>query len=167
METKYQTEDLLTNDLPEKPTGTLKTLTTLTFIGCAYIYITTLWGLFKNQDIDKQVEDLRTARDQVGEGFMAKWMDASIDMVQRVHDYRWINLLSTLLFTTLCLVGAMQMRKLKKQGFNIYVIGQVAPLLLAFVIMGVNMVSLVTIGFLAVIALVFILLYAGQRKYMH
>ncbi|RYY86628.1 MAG: hypothetical protein EOO15_14000 [Chitinophagaceae bacterium] len=158
--------DVLRDHRPKELPSTLNVLTILTFIGCGLAYIGAIWGVVSSKNSQEQIDKIRENRDQMGDGFMGKYMDASIDMMQRASQYQWINLAQTLLFTTLCLVGAMQMRKLKKQGFGIYAIGELAPIPIMFILMGVNIATLITGGFGAIIAIVFTILYANQRKHM-
>ena len=106
--------------------------------------------------------------DKAGDNEMAtKMMDGSIEMVQKAYDYRYILLISALLFTTLCLIGAMQMRKLKKSGYLLYFIGEIAPVILSLVLIGFGsfMAKIMTILSI-IVALVFVILYTTQRKYL-
>jgi len=162
METTHQDQDLF-NGPPGKLPGMLNTLTILTFIGCAISYIGGIWNFFRFSDIEKRREEIDQAREKMGDNsFGAKMMDSSMELIEKSYDYRYILLIGTLLFTTLCLVGAMQMRKLKKGGYPLYLVGEIAPVIMAFVIMGVNL----TTGFGALIAVIFSILYTTQRKYL-
>jgi hypothetical protein len=65
----------------------------------------------------------------------------------------------------LCVFGAIQMRQLKKQGYFLYLIGELLPLVAVFLFMGIGALK----GFGAitlVIPLVFIILYTMQRKHL-
>jgi hypothetical protein len=166
METNYRSEDLLHNDVPAEVPSSLKTLTLLTFIGCGYYYISTLWGLLMPKDTQKQVNEIHEAREKLGDGFMARWMDGSAEMLEKSQQHQWLSVALTLIFTTLCLIGAIKMRKLQRSGFPIYAFGELAPLLVMYALFGFNIVTAVTGGFVAIIAIVFTLLYARQRKYM-
>ncbi|MDB5250931.1 MAG: hypothetical protein JWP27_100 [Flaviaesturariibacter sp.] len=170
MEPNYSTPpastDILHNDIPQETSGSLNVLTILTFIGCGLSYVSTLWGLVSGKNAQQQIDKIEESRDKVGDGFMGRWMDASVEMLHRGEQYKWINLGVALVFTTLCLIGALQMRKLKKQGFGIYAIGELLPIPIMFILMGVNLVTLVTGCFGALIAIIFTVLYARQRKYL-
>ncbi|RYZ23557.1 MAG: hypothetical protein EOO16_04400 [Chitinophagaceae bacterium] len=165
METNYQTGDVL-HDVPHEVPSGLKTLTTLTFIGCGFAYLSTIWGFFGNKDVDKNREQIQEAREKMGDGFMGRWMDGSLEMVEKGAQYQTINVVLTLIFTTMCLVGAMRMRKLRKSGFPIYAFGELAPIVVLYALFGFNIVTGVTGGITALIAIIFTLLYARQRKYM-
>ena len=71
----------------------------------------------------------------------------------------WVGLIIGLVGIALCFYGAMKMRKLQKQGFFIYVAGQLMPIIYTFVTVGVGF------GLIGVIIpIVFIVLYATQLK---
>lgn len=65
----------------------------------------------------------------------------------------------------LCFYGAMQMRNLKKQGYLIYVVGELLPIISFAVFVGFgNIFGGMTMIFSLLIAAVFIILYTLQRK---
>ncbi len=71
----------------------------------------------------------------------------------------WVGLIIGLVGIALCFYGAMKMHKLQKQGFFIYVAGQLIPIIYTFVTVGVGF------GLIGVIIpIVFIVLYATQLK---
>jgi hypothetical protein len=65
----------------------------------------------------------------------------------------------TLLTSAACIYGAIQMRKLNKQGFFIYVAGVAIALIAGIALSGFNVMSLVWSG-------LFIGLYASQSKHL-
>lgn len=72
-----------------------------------------------------------------------------------------------LIGVVLCFVGALWMRKLKKDGFWLYTAGELLPVITGFVLMGTAQLS----GIFAIIIglalpILFIVLYATQRKYL-
>ena len=75
-------------------------------------------------------------------------------------------LLIALLGIVLCLVGALQMRKRKKSGFILYVLGDLAPLVNMFFVSVASTFAGITLGISYGIAGLFIILYATQLKYM-
>lgn len=66
----------------------------------------------------------------------------------------------------LCLLGAVMMRKLKKDGYWLYIAGQVLPWIGNFLILGAGYFSGQMVGtiFMLLVALLFIVLYTTQRK---
>jgi hypothetical protein len=161
------TSDVLdfAGEKPALPSG-LKTLTILTFIGCAigliWVLVSPVLNKFLIGMMDKaassgqemttkQLEDMQKGR-------------AAMELVQA-------NLIPIILISVvsiaLCFVGALWMRKLKKDGFWIYTAGEILPLIGNFILLGTAQytgVGSVIIG--VAIPLVFIILYAMQRKYL-
>ena len=159
-------QDILPQRSKGLPSG-LNTLTILTFIGCALSYGTSIWSLIRDNDFEDAMSKMEKMRDQSTEGsFAYKMAEGSIDMAQKSHEYKYILFASALLFTTLCLVGAIQMRKLKKNGFMIYVVGEIAPLIIMGILIGFSFFGGIGILVGAFIAILFVILYANQRKYL-
>lgn len=147
------------------PTG-INVLTILTFIGCAVFAIILLamplisdWSVSmmdkavsSGQELtQKQLEDMRKAKDAIA---LAKANQIP-------------NLVSGFLGLGLCLMGAILMRKLKKDGFWIYVAGQVLPIIAGLFIMGSAQYTGVMSYILGIgVPLLFIFLYARQRKFL-
>jgi hypothetical protein len=74
-------------------------------------------------------------------------------------------LLITLIGAFLCFYGALYMRKLKKVGFSIYILGDLVPFTI-YIFIGTGSITPVGMIFGVVIILVFAILYATQLKYM-
>jgi predicted membrane protein len=60
----------------------------------------------------------------------------------------------------------MQMRKLKKSGFTLYAIGELAPLAVSAGLLGFSFFGGIMMALSAIIAILFVILYATQRKYL-
>ncbi len=167
METTNQTNDLFDQQQSKTLPGMLNVLTILTFIGCAISYIAAIMGFFSAANYEKQLADMEEMQDQMGDNELAsRMMEGSAEMLQKTYDYRYILLLSGILFTTLCLVGALQMRRLKKSGYTLYVIGELAPIILTAALIGFSLTGGIMILFSAVFAILFVILYTTQRKYL-
>jgi len=146
----------------------LNVLTILTFVGCGLTYLSTLWGFYETTNYENRRAEMEELRDKAGDsGFAARVAQDSLDMLQKSHENRYILLLSGLLFTTLCLVGAFQMRKLKKSGYTLYLIGEITPVIITAALIGFSLVGGISTIFSAVIAVLFIVLYTTQRKYLN
>jgi len=74
-------------------------------------------------------------------------------------------MLLTLVGVGLCLWGALEMRKLKKQGFMLWVIGEFLPIIGGLIFIGTGMVSGFSMIWL-IIPVIFLILYLVQRKYL-
>lgn len=172
MENSYQNQPQNQDFFNEQPAkglpGMLNVLTILTFIGSGLAYISLIFGFFTNSNFEKQKEKMEDLQDQMGDssGMASEMMQGSMEMAQKSYDNRYILLVSGLLFTTMCVIGAMQMRKLKKSGFLIYTIGELAPVIITAALMGFSLVGGITTAVTAVFAILFVVLYATQRKYL-
>ncbi len=166
MEPTNQNKDLFDQPKQGLP-GMLNVLTILTFIGCGISYIGLIWGFFQSSNYEKQVAEMEEMQDKVGDSELgSKMMQGSLELLEKNYENRYIILLSGLVFTTFCLLGALQMRKLKKSGYLLYVIGELAPLIITAVILGFSLMGGMAILFSGIVAIVFVILYSTQRKYL-
>jgi len=167
MENPNQNNDVFANQRPKELPGMLNVLTILTFIGCGLGYLFSCWGFIGNTDPDKQIEKIREAQEKMGDNsFWAKMMESSIEIIRKSYDNRYLLLASSLLFITLCLIGAIRMRKLRKSGYYFYIIGELAPLVLMAGLFGSSFFGSINLLFSALIAIVFVILYSTQLKYL-
>lgn len=153
------------DERPKELPGTLNVLTILTFIGCALIYLFTLYSLYSNSpaQYEKSRTEITEQLDKIDpDSFAGKMLSNSLEQMEVAHKYHWTIFATSIIFTTLCLIGAIRMRKRRKSGFPIYTIGELAPLVVSAALLGVNAMFWVS----AVIAVVFVVLYAGQRKHL-
>jgi hypothetical protein len=81
-----------------------------------------------------------------------------------------LNLVASLI----CLFGVIQMWKLKKMGFYLYLVGEIAPLIITFATLGFAAMFSFAGGFMALIAglmsifpILFIILYALNLKHLN
>jgi hypothetical protein len=146
---------------PPKISSTLNVLTILTFIGCSIFLIFTImtpWFLnFSTKMIDKAVQGELTPEK------MAAMRKAKENIELTQHNLVPLIVLG-IAGIVLCFVGALMMRKLKKDGFWIYVAGQIVPLLGSLFIVGTSQYQGISSFFLPAIQIVFIVLYSMQRK---
>lgn len=154
---------------PKLPSG-LNVLTILTFIGSALQILGGLWGFITAK---KNYENIDKMMGQINSDAMPGWAKSMmgdpenmVKMMTKSYENRIPLLLLGLVAAGLCIYGALQMRKLKKQGFMFYTIGELLPLLTQFLFIGAfafsGMGALFGIG----IAALFIILYYFQRKHL-
>ena len=145
--------------------GSLKTLTVLTFIGCGLGYLGSCWNFFK---ADKSVADFETAMNNPDLPDFAKKMmtPEALENLRLMAANKLPIFLLTLVGVTLCLVGALQMRKLKAQGYYLWLLGEVLPLIGTAIFIGAGALfsGFNVVG--PIIVLLFIVLYTLQRKYL-
>jgi hypothetical protein len=154
----------------EEPSGKipsmLNVLTILTFIGSALGIIGGLYGYFAaSSNYDKAIQ----TQDKMEQ--MPDWVKNMsgphlVESAQRQLENRLPIMLLSVVASVLCLYGAIQMRKLKKTGFSIYLIGELLPFVPLGLFVGFGLLSTFTLVFTIAITAVFIGLYATQLKYL-
>ena len=166
IKTKIMSEDLLddesngTNELPQM----LNVLTILTFIGSGLSLLSGLWGFF-TMDSQKEAFELSRAQLESAGGSGNELMDGLMEGAAiAIENAPTLNTISVIV-ALLCLVGAFQMRKLKKTGYYIYLvaclIGIIGPLA---IIDGGIMGGFILLG--SVFSILFIILYGVNLKHL-
>jgi hypothetical protein len=150
-------------DMKKLPQG-LNVLTILTYIGCALYAISAIWNYISisatYKTYEATMESLKTDNNAVN-----SILSGANEMVKKTYDNRMMILIFALAGVALCFYGAMQMRNLKKQGYLIYVVGEILPIISFAVFVGFgNLFGGITMIFYTLIAAVFIILYTLQRK---
>jgi hypothetical protein len=79
-------------------------------------------------------------------------------------DNRLPILIIGLLGCFLCFYGALEMRKLKKTGFSIYILGDIVPFATGIFI-GFDTFATISYGVVLAITILFVILYSSQLKY--
>ena len=145
--------------------GSLKTLTVLTFIGCGLGYLSSCWSFFKAESSVAEMEKNMGNPDMPE--FAKKFMTAeALENLKLMAANKWPIFVLGLIGITLCLIGAIQMRKLKAQGYYLWLIGEILPFISALIFLNA---SALFSGFNIIgpiILLVFVVLYTMQRKYL-
>jgi hypothetical protein len=162
-----QAKDLLNleqKDMQKLP-QMLNVLTILTYIGCALGAIGAIWGYFSAAISHKAYESLGATSLKTENKALDSIVSGAQEMAKKSYDNRLMIMILGLLGIALCFYGAMQMRNLKKQGYIIYVIGEILPILSFAVFIGFgNLLGGIGMVFTALFAAVFIILYTTQRK---
>jgi hypothetical protein len=151
---------------PRKLPSTLNVVSILTFIGCVYIGCTQIYSFFTAQ---KSYDRLLAAQDKLDNmpEFMKKFAGPEMLEVTRLTmENRVPILLLTLVGIGLCLYGAIMMRRLKKLGFYVYVIGELLPIVTAYLFAGLGLLGAFGAFFAIFIPIVFIIMYGTQLKYL-
>ncbi len=145
--------------------GSLKTLTVLTFIGCGIAYLGSCWAFF---GAEKSVADMEKAMNTPNVPDFAKQFltPEALERARMALANKYPILILSLVATTLCLVGAMQMRKLKSSGYFLWLIGETLPFITSLIFLDVASIykGFAIIG--PILYLVFVILYSMQRKYL-
>ncbi len=145
---------------PVVPNG-INVLSILSFIGSGFQLLGGIASYLIIPYSAKSVPETRgleKAREMKPFSGFLQW---SADTTLRQYEYRVPLLIVTIITALICIYGVLQMRKLKKSGFTVYTIGELAlPLFTAAVI------DIWSAIFGFVIAILFIILFWVQRKHL-
>ena len=98
-------------------------------------------------------------------GFGYDMLVKTADVLEQRKENVWLFFGSELLGTLLCIVGAVFMRKLVKNGFYLYTAGQLLPVIISTLILGIG--SMAGFGALGLVFPIgFIIMYYTQLKHM-
>ncbi|MFT3680746.1 MAG: hypothetical protein QM791_10775 [Ferruginibacter sp.] len=159
--------DLLNfNDGQKQPLpGSLNVLTILTFIGCALGFGGGIWNYIRAEKAYKDIMDAQGKLDQMPDWAKKMMGPEMLEMARKSMEYKLPIFILTILGSALCLYGAMEMRKLKKQGYILWVVGEFLPIICAYIFLGSGMFSgFALIGF--IFPVIFLILYTIQKKYL-
>jgi hypothetical protein len=166
MNTKEPT-NLFEEEISARIPSTLNVLTILSFIGCVISYLGIVMSLLSMSEYDSQVAQMQELKENNSDnGLVVSLINSSINVMQKTYEYRYLLMMSALVCTTFCLVGALQMRKLRFSGYVLYIIGEFTPVLISILLFGTTFFTGLPLLFSAAVALGFILFYSSQRKYL-
>jgi uncharacterized BrkB/YihY/UPF0761 family membrane protein len=156
-------------DRPSLPPG-LNVLTILTFIGSGIQLLFVIFGFLRAQS---QYDEKDKVLESIKSGEMPGWVKSIMPdpanyemMLTKNLENKIPMLLLGVVAVFLCVYGAMQMRKLKKSGFTIYLVGQLLPFATTALFVGFFMFSGLMFILGCAITVLFILLYLTQRKHL-
>ena len=153
-------------DKPKLPSS-LNVLTILTIIGSVLGLISSCYSFFTAK---KSYDTMKEALDSGKMDDAPKWARSMmspemVGMLKKAYENRLPILVLSLVAIALCLYGALEMRKMKKQGYTFWLIGEILPIATMAIFMGTAAFS--GFGLLAsLFPLVFIILYTVNRKYL-
>jgi hypothetical protein len=154
-----------TRNQAKLPSG-LNVLTILTFVGCAIFGLFTLFSPI----INKFVLGIMDKAASSGRELSAKQL-ADIEKGRAAIELANQNMIPIMAIglagIILCFIGALWMRKYKKDGYWMYVAGELAPVLGSFLILGTAQYTGVTSILIGIgVPVLFVILYTMQRKYL-
>ncbi len=146
----------------------LNVLTILTYIGSALAALGAVYSYFTISASYKVVEGLNSSSESLA-GTESKvfqgLISQSTEILKKQYENRLMIMVLTLLGAALCFYGAMQMRNLKKQGYLVYVVGELLPVLTVAIFVGFGSIfSGFAVLSSLLIPIIFIALYTTQRK---
>lgn len=138
----------------------IKVLSILTYVGSGMQILGSVFNYFMSAYSVKQLEAMKEMEKQPSLQGMSSFFKWSTDATLKQYEYRLSLLLVSVVSAVLCIYGALQMRKLKKQGFVIYSIAEFTFPLVTTVLTG-----FVSGVFGLLVAVLFVILYAVQQKH--
>ncbi len=159
------TKDVLNYDeqnVPKLTTG-LNVLTILTFIGCAYELYSTVNNFISGR---KVLEDFEKSQEKLADApaWAKKFASPEVhELMVKSLDNKVPLFIIGLVSIALCVYGAIEMRKLKKQGFTFWLIGEILPYIGVVIFIGGVFFKTFLVYF-TIVPVIFILLYFFQRK---
>jgi len=148
-----------------KPSSRLNVLTILTIIGSAMSLLSSIWGYFSADKNYEQIEKTMKSADYDNAPNFVKGMinQNTLELARKSLENRIPLLIVGVIGSILCLYGAIAMRKLKKDGFLLWLIGELLPLIATLLFIGLGAFSGFSLLGLA-FPVLFIALYATCRK---
>ncbi len=155
------------DDSSKLPSG-VNVLTILTIIGCAVFFLMSIYGFVNaKKSLDKMEETINSKDFENMPSIVKNMMSPeALALAQKQYDNRVPIYAINFIGLGLCLVGALQMRKLKMQGYYLWLIGEILPFLASIIFVGLGVLGGVAGTISIVFVLLFIILYTLQRKYL-
>jgi hypothetical protein len=163
--TSSQTVLLNEDGKPKLPSG-LNVLTILTFIGCGIGLLISLLTPVISKFFLSMMDKAKSS----GAELSSKQLE-DMEKSKAVMELTQANMVPLMIIglagIALCIVGAIWMRKLKKDGFWIYAGGELLPVIGNFIVLGTaQFANTVSVIFAVGIPVLFVILYANQRKHL-
>jgi hypothetical protein len=163
--TPNATDDNWLGEPGNKLPSTLNVLTWLTFIANGLGFLSSFWGFFRAQTNYDNMVKAQDNLDRAPDWARKLAGPHPVETARAMLDNRLPVLIISLLACFLCFYGALEMRKLKKMGFALYIVGDLVPVAMGIFI-GFD--TFATLGYYIGLAItvIFIILYATQLKYL-
>lgn len=167
MDSKNATKDVLdfTGEGRPQPSGFLKVITILTIIWCILSFFSAGYSFIsakQTYETYKEMYDSGKMDDLPGFAKMMMGKDP-VGLYKQMYENRVPIFIVSLLGIVLCFWGAIQMRSLKKQGYLLWLIGEILPIAAMFFLVSSAEFSIGTIIALF-FPVMFIIFYTVSRK---
>lgn len=150
----------------KKLPDTLNVLTILTFVGCAIGFIASLYGYTHAKEGYENLVRLQDNMENVPGFLKGMTGPQAVEIARLSLENKTPILLLSLVGYGLCIYGAIRMRAWKKEGFYIYLCGEILPLIGSFIFIGAGIFAGFSGIFGLAVPLFFILMYAAQLKHL-
>lgn len=160
------TDTLNDFDNAKLPTA-LNVLTILTIIGCVILLLSEIWGFSTAKKSYEQTKELiESGKLSEQPKFLQNMMTPEMLAMQKKRvDNKLPILILGLVASGLCLYGAIEMRKRKKQGYTFWLIGEILPVITTLLFIGTTAFSGFGLLFW-LFPIIFIILYTVNKKYL-
>jgi len=156
--------DISTSEKPVLSSG-LNVITILTIIGSIVSLLSSVWTFISAK---KSYESLRATMESGSLDNAPKWVRGMLtpemlETTRKMLENKFPLLIVGVLGSLLCLYGALEMRKFKKQGYMLWLVGEILPMIVLFLLIGSNAFagwSLISLLF----PIIFIILYTLYKK---
>ena len=162
--TKTKDDNWLGEQANQLPT-TLNVLTWLTLIWNGLGFLSAFWTFFRAQTTYDTTVQKIDQLDSAPEWAKRLVGPHPVETARAMLDNRLPVMIISLLGCFLCFYGALQMRKLKKMGFSLYILGDIVPFAIG-IFVGFDVFGSFFYIFFLIIIIVFVILYAVQLKYL-
>jgi len=156
--------DFAEGERPLLPSG-LNTLTILTFIGCGIGFLSAIYSFMTIDTSYKKLVEMQDKLETLPPMVRNMVGPEALAMAKKSVDNKLPILLLTIVGVVLCVYGAIEMRKLKKQGFILWIVGEVLPVIGGGIFLGAGMFGGLYL-FMLIFPAIFIILYSVQKKYL-
>ena len=144
------------------PSG-INVLTILTFIGCVFELYSSVKNLLYGKEAVAKLEDAQVKL-QDAPAFARKMAGPEmLDIAKKSVENAVPIFIISFVSIALCLYGAIEMRKLKKQGYVLWLAGELLPYIGTLIFIGTAFFS-TYLAFILVFPIVFIILYTVNKK---
>lgn len=144
----------------------LNVLTILTFIGCAIeLFFGSLNFIKGRKNLDDLEELQSSGKLDDAPDFMKKMAGPeALENARLAYENRIPLFVIALVGIGLCLYGAIQMRKLQKNGYYMWLIGELLPIVGSIIFIGIGFAG--AMSFMLIFPVLFIILYTTQLKHL-
>lgn len=151
---------------PKKMPGFLKTLCILSFVGVGLAIISSIWGYYTAKAAAALTQGFADLGNQLSEGQASGEMNAAMESLNSTLKWAGVNAIVGVIAALICLIGVIMMWKLKKMGFYIYVVGEIAPVIVGAILMGGTFFGGMAIAMSLIVPVAFIIMYGLNLKHM-
>jgi hypothetical protein len=157
---------------PKRPTF-LTVLCILSFIGGAWGIIGGIMSMTASagtEALSQMANDMDAAKaglgDDAASGIAGDMMDATAQFAIKAASAAKSMGIANIVLCIVSLLGVWMMWNLKKNGFYLYTLATIGGLAVPLIFLGVNLLSILSVGLGGLVGVVFIILYGLNLKHM-